>query len=96
MTTVGYGDKTPSTDIGKLFTIFYVFAGVATALYGLTLIAAHLIERREELWLKRLEHARLREHTQNFLGKLKDVFVFDSKRLIGEHPQSGMEKKKKP
>jgi voltage-gated potassium channel len=28
LTTVGYGDLTPHTTFGKLFTTFYVFAGV--------------------------------------------------------------------
>ena len=29
LTTVGYGDITPKTDIGKLFTVVYVIAGIA-------------------------------------------------------------------
>ncbi len=28
LTTVGYGDFYPQTDIGKLFTIFYVISGI--------------------------------------------------------------------
>lgn len=28
MSTAGYGDLTPRTDIGKLFTIVYIFVGV--------------------------------------------------------------------
>src|SRR3989338_10074417 len=54
MTTVGYGDFVPKTDLGKIFTIFYMFAGVAIALYGLSLVASHFVEVREELWLERL------------------------------------------
>ena len=29
VTTVGFGDLTPTTDGAKLFTVFYVFAGLA-------------------------------------------------------------------
>lgn len=28
LATVGYGDLTPQTTVGKLFTTFYIFAGV--------------------------------------------------------------------
>lgn len=29
VTTVGFGDFTPSTDASKLFTVFYIFSGLA-------------------------------------------------------------------
>ena len=28
VTTVGFGDLTPSTDASKLFTVFYIFSGL--------------------------------------------------------------------
>lgn len=28
LTTVGYGDLTPATGAGKIFTIFYIFVGI--------------------------------------------------------------------
>lgn len=33
VTTIGYGDLVPTTSIGKIFTMFYSFFGVAIALY---------------------------------------------------------------
>ncbi len=47
LATVGYGDITPKTDIGKIFTTVYIFAGVGiiTSFFTLT-------TRR---WKKRLE-----------------------------------------
>ena len=38
VTTVGFGDLTPSTDASKLFTVFYIFS-------GMTLIALWLNNR---------------------------------------------------
>lgn len=29
VTTVGFGDLAPSTDASKLFTVFYIFSGIA-------------------------------------------------------------------
>ena len=29
LTTVGFGDLSPSTDVSKLFTVFYIFSGVS-------------------------------------------------------------------
>ena len=88
MTTVGYGDFTPKTDIGKIFTIFYVFAAVAIALYGLSLMASHFVEVREEFWLERLGRIRIKHHTQNFWEKLKNLFSYESGELVNEYKKS--------
>jgi hypothetical protein len=48
MTTIGYGDLTPTTDISKIFTVFFAFAGVSVSLFALTLIATNYFERREK------------------------------------------------
>jgi len=29
LTTVGFGDLTPTTDASKLFTVFYIFSGIS-------------------------------------------------------------------
>jgi voltage-gated potassium channel Kch len=42
MTTIGYGDFTPQTDIGKIFTIFFVFSGIATAFYTISLVTRYI------------------------------------------------------
>ena len=48
LATVGYGDLSPKTDVGKIFTTFYIFAGVGmlAAYFGL------LVRRR---WANRIE-----------------------------------------
>lgn len=50
--TVGYGDFTPKTDAGKLFTIFYIFGGIGLFVSTAAAFANHVIHvasiRREE------------------------------------------------
>ena len=93
MTTVGYGDITPKTFPGKLFTIFFVFAGVGIALYGLSLLASHFVEAREEFWLQRLGKIRIRHHTQTFWGKLKKMLNYEPEKLLKEYEISTRRRK---
>ena len=88
MTTVGYGDITPKTFSGKLFTIFFVFTGVGIALYGLSLLASHFVEAREEFWLQRLGKMRISHRTQTFWGKLKNLVNYKSEKLVEEYRKS--------
>lgn len=39
LTTVGYGDIVPVTDLGRLFTVLYMWSGVSVGFYTLTLLA---------------------------------------------------------
>ena len=41
LTTIGYGDHAPKTDLGKLFTVVYIFAGVGTILSFVHTLAQH-------------------------------------------------------
>src|SRR3989338_4666780 len=77
MTTVGYGDFVPKTDAGKIFTIFYVFAGVAMALYGLSIMASHFVEAREEFWIEKFGNMRISHHTKTFWEKVKDRLFYN-------------------
>jgi hypothetical protein len=53
VTTVGYGDITPHTEIGKLFTIFYLFTGIGILLSFVNVIANHALKDRVSA---RLDH----------------------------------------
>ncbi len=44
VTTVGYGDLSPKTPAGRLFTIFFMLAGVGSVLYALTAVAQAIVQ----------------------------------------------------
>ena len=85
MTTVGYGDITPKTNGGKIFTIIFVFTGVGIALYGLSLLATHFVEIREEFWLQRIGRIKIRQRTGNVWERLKGLFSYRSEMLLKEN-----------
>lgn len=47
LATVGYGDITPHTDLGKLFTIFYVIVGVGIIATFANLLIKQAAVKRE-------------------------------------------------
>jgi Trk-type K+ transport system membrane component len=53
LATVGYGDYVPHTDIGKLFTTFYIFGGV-----GILTTFLSLTMRRRALKMQQRSEAR--------------------------------------
>jgi len=56
LTTVGFGDHVPTTDVGKLFTIVYMFGGIAVAFYALMAIGQYYFEKRFKLTSKQLKN----------------------------------------
>jgi voltage-gated potassium channel len=46
LTTVGYGDFTPESSAGKIFTVMLVIFGVGTMLYTVGLVAQTMVEGR--------------------------------------------------
>ncbi len=45
LTTIGYGDFLPTTDVSKIFTVFYSLFGVGLVLYVLGVIARGYVEK---------------------------------------------------
>lgn len=49
ISTVGYGDFSPQTDLGKMFTIGYIIIGVGLFVAAATALADAILTRREAL-----------------------------------------------
>ncbi len=48
LTTVGYGDFSPQTNFGKLFTVFYVLIGIGIFVAFLNEIAHQIVSARKQ------------------------------------------------
>ena len=48
LTTIGYGDFSPQTEAGKLFTIFYIIIGIGIILTFVNTVYNHYAEVRVE------------------------------------------------
>ncbi len=48
LTTIGYGDFSPQTDTGKLFTIFYILIGLGMILSFINTVYRHYSEMKLE------------------------------------------------
>jgi hypothetical protein len=78
LATVGFGDFTPQTDLGKIFTVFYIFVGLGILIGFVTPIGEYLINKRMENLDKKVqekERSETESETElNFsgvIGKLK-------------------------
>ncbi len=47
LTTIGYGDIVPHTDLGKIFTIFYVLIGIGIIATFANLLIKNAVVRRQ-------------------------------------------------
>jgi voltage-gated potassium channel len=56
LATVGYGDFTPRTPVGKLLTVFYIFMGFGLLVALLTRFAEKLIQAEQESRERRRLH----------------------------------------
>ena len=81
-TTVGYGDLCPSTDAGKLFTIFYSFAGISIIGALLGIVGGSIIEA---------ERAAIRKTRAAARAAMMELFDPKKKRRKAKAGSSGEE-----
>ena len=48
LTTIGYGDFTPQTDTGKIFTVFYIIAGIGMILGFINTVQNHYLKMKQK------------------------------------------------
>jgi hypothetical protein len=58
LTTVGYGDLSPTNDFSKIVTVFFMFSGIGIVFYSVGVIAQKYFEREEERMQRIFETAR--------------------------------------
>ena len=48
LTTIGFGDLSPKTGIGKIFTMIYILVGLGTLAGFISALASHTLKRQAE------------------------------------------------
>jgi voltage-gated potassium channel len=90
LATVGYGDFTPKTPLGKLGCIILIFSGVSTALYVITHLGGAIrektidphVQRRLEM-LRSLTALQTGDVKQEQMKKIKEKMGSDKSRDFG-------------
>ena len=82
VTTVGYGDIVPVTDIGKIIAIFFMFFGISILALFLSVLGTQFYKRRFENEGKEVSHAQklildrmndLEKNQEKLQKELKDL-----------------------
>jgi hypothetical protein len=73
MTTIGYGDLTPTTPTSKLFTILFVLSGVAVMLYTLSTLGMYYLHYFEHH--RPAIHENIKNTVKKFYPKQSDKWV---------------------
>lgn len=82
ITTIGYGDFVPKTEIGMVFSMFLALIGISVAFYLIYSIAAYREKTFDRQVVSRLEI--FRKITSLRGGKKKPAYLKNLKVKIGE------------
>ena len=69
LTTIGYGDLSPSTTAGKIFTMIYIFVGLGIILGFVNAIAERSAEGRRRVLARRQRSEGAGSKHQNYKGE---------------------------
>ena len=81
VTTVGYGDFVPSTDMSKLFTVFFSFAAISIALVILVTIGGEYYNRERRMVSYRLKTYLDARKKQKTIAKRKRTMEAKRRRI---------------
>jgi voltage-gated potassium channel len=85
VTTVGYGDIVPVTDIGKIIAIFFMFFGIGVLALFLSVLGSQFYKRRFENEGKEISHAqKLILDRMDDLEKNQEKLQKDLRDLVDE------------
>ncbi len=59
LTTVGYGNKVPITNSGKIFTSFYVLIGIGFICFAISILSGYYVHKSEQMMLKLLKDRKI-------------------------------------
>jgi voltage-gated potassium channel Kch len=74
ITTVGYGDMTPTTPLGKLFTMFYLLISVGLLVGIVSILSNHIIKQETRKTHQKIEEKL--EETDKKLNKKLEEFKY--------------------
>ena len=87
VTTVGYGDVTPKTSIGRIFAIFFMLVGGGTVLYALTSLVQAIVQSE---FLSILDNRRKTKE----MDKLTNHFIICGAGRVGRRIIKNLEQQK--
>jgi len=64
LTTVGYGDLHPTSEMSRLFTVFFILIGVSISIAAITIIGGRYLSRREENIMRMREARAEKRHKE--------------------------------
>ncbi len=78
ITTVGYGDLTPVTPGGRLFSIFFTLSAIGLASYAISSLAASVIEKQARRAKQRIRRRRMQQ-----IDELENHLIICGATVVG-------------